>query len=92
MELVTSRLGIPHETEQSWRELAACSGDMGALFYPPVSSERRSVKTGREARAKQVCATCPVRDQCLDQALAVGERYGIWGGLTGTERQHLIAS
>lgn len=72
--------------------MAACSGDMGALFYPPVRSERRSVKAARELRAKKVCATCPVRVECLEQALDVGERYGIWGGLTDIERRHLRAS
>lgn len=92
MELVKASLGARNNAEPSWRDDAACSGDMGALFYPPVRSERRSVKTAREMRAKQVCATCPVRETCLQQALDVGERYGIWGGLTDTERRHLLAS
>lgn len=30
--------------------------------------------------AKRVCLTCPVRTDCLDEAVARGERYGIWGG------------
>ena len=92
MELVRTGLGKRSGTERSWRDLAACSGDMGTLFYPPVRSERRSVKAARETRAKQVCAACPVRDRCLEQALNVGERYGIWGGLTDAERRHLLAS
>lgn len=75
-----------------WRIDAACAGDMGTMFYPPVRPERRSVKAARELRAKQVCAGCVVREQCLEQALRVGERYGIWGGLTDVERQHLKAS
>lgn len=91
MELVTTRLGTYGDTARSWRDMAACSGDMGALFYPPVRPERRSVKAAREERAKQVCATCPVRTDCLEQALASGERYGIWGGLTDTERRPLRA-
>jgi WhiB family redox-sensing transcriptional regulator len=35
--------------------------------------------------AKQICYTCPVRQQCLEFAIKNRE-YGIWGGLTETER------
>lgn len=31
-------------------------------------------------RAKQLCATCPVREQCLAGALARREPWGVWGG------------
>jgi WhiB family redox-sensing transcriptional regulator len=75
-----------------WRSQAACQGEKGSAFYPPPSSERRSIKVAREKRAKQVCATCVVRTTCLEQALDSGERYGIWGGLTDLERKHLRAS
>ena len=40
-------------------------------------------------RAKQVCAGCDVRAECLQQAVRTGERYGVWGGLTDLERRHL---
>lgn len=76
----------------AWREHAACLGDMAAAFYPPLRREKRSAKTTREERAKAVCAACPVRTDCLEQALLSGERYGIWGGLTDTERSRLLAS
>lgn len=72
-----------------WQADAACQGQMGVAFYPPVSSERRKSRSSREAQAKRVCATCPVSTECLDHAVAVGERYGIWGGLTFAERKHL---
>ena len=32
------------------------------------------------ARAKAICAECPVRRACLDGALARREPYGVWGG------------
>jgi WhiB family redox-sensing transcriptional regulator len=32
------------------------------------------------ARAKAICAECPVRRACLDAALARREPYGVWGG------------
>jgi WhiB family transcriptional regulator, redox-sensing transcriptional regulator len=31
-------------------------------------------------RAKQLCADCPVRRQCLEAALEREEPWGVWGG------------
>jgi WhiB family redox-sensing transcriptional regulator len=53
-----------------------------AWFFPVVG------ETG--ARAKRVCETCPVRDECL--AFAVNAGYGlrgIWAGTSERERRHL---
>ncbi|XVU22547.1 WhiB family transcriptional regulator [Actinoplanes sp. CA-054009] len=30
--------------------------------------------------AKGLCAECPIRRECLTEALARGERWGVWGG------------
>lgn len=38
-------------------------------------------------KAKQICETCPVKEPCLEYAL-VNESYGIWGGMSETERQY----
>ncbi len=72
-----------------WQERAACAGDMGSLFYPPMHQERKAARVARERRAKAICAKCVVRTECLGHALRVGERYGIWGGLTDQERKNL---
>ena len=39
--------------------------------------------------AKNICAECPIKIICLDYALEADEPFGIWGGLTPTERQIL---
>lgn len=39
--------------------------------------------------ALQLCRRCPVRDACLEFALANDHRYGIWGGLTEDKRRRL---
>ena len=70
----------------TWRAQAACQGANGAPFYPPLRPEKRAAKAERERCAKAVCASCMVRQPCLEQAVATGERYGIWGGLTDSER------
>ena len=49
--------------------------------------EKKAARAARELRAKQVCAGCEVRAECLQQALDSGERYGVWGGLTDVERR-----
>ena len=33
---------------------------------------------------------CPVREACLEHAIAVREKHGVWGGLTARERRRLI--
>jgi len=39
--------------------------------------------------AQRVCASCPVRQLCLDWALDNDERFGVWGGLTEHERRRI---
>ena len=70
-----------------WQASAACAGETGSVFYPPLRAERKAVRVGREQRAKAVCASCPVRSDCLDHAMVHDERFGIWGGLTNRERR-----
>ena len=73
-----------------WQAKAACRGPHTAVFFPPSHFERKDEKEAREARAKAVCRTCPVRIECLDYALRIREPYGIWGGLTEVERREVL--
>jgi WhiB family redox-sensing transcriptional regulator len=59
---------------------AACGPEDLELFYPEPDDQTA------EHAAKQVCATCPVREPCLDMALATGDQYAILGGTTPAER------
>ena len=81
-------LGIVHE---SWQVKAACRGPESAVFFPPTWPERRDERELREARAKTICADCPVRAECLDFALRIREPHGIWGGRTEAERRNALA-
>ncbi|WP_371174633.1 WhiB family transcriptional regulator [Buchananella felis] len=69
------------QADQSWTVAAACSGlEPDALFV-----------AGREQRRmRDVCADCPVRVQCLADALQSGSMFGVWGGLTERERRALM--
>jgi WhiB family redox-sensing transcriptional regulator len=69
--------------EQSWRRDAACRDVPSAIFFPEGSvAERATIQT-----AKEICARCPVQEQCL--AVGLMEPFGIWGGLTEPERRPL---
>lgn len=70
----------PHDPAD-WRPLAACRGMGPGLFV---------VGRGEPCvQAKAVCAECPVREPCLEEAIANGERFGVWGGLSERERRRL---
>lgn len=67
-----------------WMAAGACRGSDPALFFPVGKEGSDPAWAGA---AKAVCARCPVREECLDYALANSERFGIWGGLTQMERR-----
>ena len=72
----------------SWRDEAACIGHE-ELFYS-AEDESKGERRRKETEAKAVCAACPVFDACRKFALESEELYGVWGGLTESER-HKIA-
>lgn len=80
------RAGLrPIASAWQWQESAACRGADSALFYAP-EGEYAFARLQREERARQVCAGCPVREQCAEFAMAIGDRHGVWGGTTHRER------
>lgn len=64
-----------------WRLRAACRGLDPELFFP-----HRAELEGLRL-ALEVCATCPVQDECLQWALDHSEREGVWGGLAANARR-----
>jgi len=69
---------------QSWRLQAACRGLDPSIFYPNTESDEEAEP------AKEVCAGCAIRQACLEHALSVRERDGVWGGATERERRRII--
>ena len=74
-------LPAPARFAARWRELAACRGTDLNLFFPGRGESAEP--------ARRVCASCPVRQPCLDYALSHGIVHGIWGGLTERDRRAL---
>ena len=82
-------MSIAAPSRLNWWSEAACQYADPDLFFP-VSSTGRG---GEEARAKVICARCPVRAQCLDYAMAAGSPLqGIWGGTSDQDRARLRRS
>ncbi|HVF03702.1 MAG TPA: WhiB family transcriptional regulator [Frankiaceae bacterium] len=48
------------------------------------------VQGAAQNRAKQVCLGCPVRTECLADALDNRVEFGVWGGMTERERRALL--
>lgn len=82
------RLPVPVTETWDWQMRSACRDIDTEVFFHP-DRERGAARAHREAEAKKVCRACPVVQQCREHALAVREPYGVWGGLSETERSAL---
>lgn len=84
MTAVLEDLGAPAPLRGHWRDRAACLGTATNVFFPDHGQSF--------GRARGICATCPVREHCLDDALRVeggskaDHRAGMFGGLNPDER------
>ncbi|MDV6011331.1 WhiB family transcriptional regulator [Haloechinothrix sp. LS1_15] len=64
-----------------WRMWASCrDSDPDGLF----------VRGAEQHRAKLICMGCPVRAECLAEALDNRIDFGVWGGMTERERRSLL--
>lgn len=87
-----------YEDEDPWWNSAKCKGaapqslDEEDIFYPPRDKEQYRIIA---AKAKVYCFGenkknhCPVRKECLWDAIQRDEPHGIWGGLSHRERNAL---
>nr|WP_269204172.1 WhiB family transcriptional regulator [Motilibacter rhizosphaerae] len=67
--------------DRDWASRGACrNSDPDALF----------VQGAAQNRAKLVCGGCPVRTECLAEALDNRTEFGVWGGMTERERRALL--
>lgn len=70
-------------------QLLACTAVDPETFYGPADSQPDGPLYAWERRALAVCASCPVRAQCLAEAMtwAVRDQHGVIGGMTAGQRQ-----
>ncbi|HSJ35993.1 MAG TPA: WhiB family transcriptional regulator [Acidimicrobiia bacterium] len=67
--------------ELSWQDYANCRGADADLFFPERGASTR--------KAKSICGECQVQAECLDFAIEIGEKFGIWGGMSERERRRV---
>ena len=67
--------------EKTWQDQANCMGVDPDLFFPERGASTKE--------AKGVCRGGVVREDCLEYALANGEKFGIWGGMSERERRRI---
>jgi WhiB family redox-sensing transcriptional regulator len=72
------------EHASDWRGAGACLSADPDLFFPIAIGTAAADR--QVSGALHVCASCPVRDQCLEFAMRTNESHGIWGGTTPEER------
>ena len=66
---------------EKWADAASCKGG---------GTDDLFVRGAAQNRAKQMCAGCPVRSECLSEALDNQIEWGVWGGMTERERRALL--
>lgn len=71
--------------DESWREQALCA-EIGFIDFHPDKHDHNMTRMNI---AKRICSMCDVQEACLEYSLAVGDDYGIWGGMSPKERQKL---
>lgn len=73
-------LGAP---DPAWRDSALCREGVSVDFFP-FSEDSKAIRL-----VKEVCALCPVTEDCLAYAMQTRQSEGVWGGLTSSERVSL---
>lgn len=77
----------------AWRYDAKCRGVDTEIFFPPRDKDQYS---SIAEKAKGICLgndgspACPVRKNCLKDAIEREELHGIWGGLSHRERNAMV--
>ena len=68
------------QTVDDWPTLAKCKGMEDLMFTDGLGQKM----------ASRICAGCPVRTECLAEALDDRIEWGVWGGMTERQRRQLL--
>lgn len=72
----------PPSVGTEWMAHGNCALESPALFFP---SDGVGVET-----ARRICQDCPVKQRCLEFALANRVDHGVWGGTSERERRRIL--
>jgi WhiB family redox-sensing transcriptional regulator len=65
--------------------IPACMQTDPEVFFPDGNNDGWN----ETRKAKKMCETCPVIYECAIYALAAGENYGVWGGMSANELRQI---
>lgn len=71
-------------TSPAWFQEAVCASVGGDMWFPEPGQNYFLHE------AQRICRSCPVQVECLEWALAEGEKFGVYGGLTAKQREELL--
>jgi WhiB family redox-sensing transcriptional regulator len=80
----------PVVEQWDWQLSALCRNIDCTIFFA-ADDERGAQRVMHERIAKAVCARCPVVADCRRHALRAREPFGVWGGMTASERRTKLA-
>ena len=66
---------------EDWQSAAACRSNLSDDLFVPGAAQHD---------AKAICVRCPVRAECLAEALDNRIEWGVWGGLTERQRRAVL--
>lgn len=72
--------------EESWTLQALCAQQRAC------QPDDLFVRGAAQRDARRVCFACPVRLDCLADALEHRTEWGVWGGMTERERRAMLKS
>lgn len=78
---------LAFDVAHAWELEARCRGEDPSLFFGPNRFEPKRDRLAREALAKAICRDCPALVPCREYALAQDEVFGVWGGLSESDRR-----
>jgi WhiB family redox-sensing transcriptional regulator len=73
--------GTTPTSAEDWRVHASCRDEEPDQLF---------LRGAEQRKAKVVCLGCPVRTECLAEALDLRIEFGVWGGMTERERRALL--
>lgn len=81
---------LPDPTTEAWSWLtrARCRGSDVDVFFSK-DGERPGAARRRHQEAAAYCARCAVVNECRDYALEYQEPWGVWGGLSESDRRRI---
>jgi WhiB family redox-sensing transcriptional regulator len=68
--------------DTDWMRDGLCREEPPSRFFP-------SDGVGVDV-ARRICAQCPVKEPCLEYALANRIDHGVWGGCSERERRRIL--